>query len=163
MSRINEHLVATEGLSTGKFRVLGLPAGKLERVIETPRFQTLYLAEQYIREHLPADVVVVFPTDITEDLEQRRAEQQGTPAIIVRQRPDLTAYQEGQVDGRMRRGVVEQHTYPYMRDVYQGPSTLAEALAQEKRNIEEFLLGVTAESRANPEDIAYLQGKLSCF
>ena len=163
MSRMNEHLVATEGLSNGKFRVLGLPAGKLERVIEAPRFQTLYLAEQYICEHLPADVVVVFPTEIAEELEQRRAEQQKKPAIIVRQRPDLTAYEEGQMDGRMRREVLEHHSYPYVRDGHQVSATLIEALAQERRNVEEFLQHVATDPKCDPEDIAYLQGKLSCY
>jgi hypothetical protein len=84
-------------------------------------------------------------------------------AIIVRQQPDLTAYEEGQADGNMRREVLESRSYPYVRDGYQGPSTLGEAVSQERQNVEEFLQDVAADPQSDPEDIAYLNGKLSSY
>lgn len=82
--------------------------------------------------------------------------------IIVRQQPDVTAYEEGQADGEMRVGILESRSYPYVRDGYAGPATLEEAKAQEKGNVKALLQEVEA-GEADSEDIAYLRGKLSRY
>lgn len=83
-------------------------------------------------------------------------------AIIARQQAHLTAYQEGQSDGNMRRGVLASYAYPHSRDGY-GPSTLGEAIAAERQNVEAFLQEVTANPQADPQDVDYLRGKLSAY
>lgn len=83
--------------------------------------------------------------------------------IIARQQSDVSAYQEGQTDGAMRKGVLEGYSYPYVHDGYQGASTLGEAVERERQNVQDFLKEIESYSEVDPEDIDYLNGKLSQY